>query len=361
MHVAPENIVLVVVFAGLTAYALLGGADFGAGVWQVNTAMLAPEKERQLLFKAIGPVWEANHVWLIFVLVAMFGAFPEAFAAVCQSLWLPLLLALGGIVLRGVGFAFRSYAVAGAPQLLAWETLFAVGSTMAPFFLGACVGAIASGRLALAGDGQFDGNYATGWLSPMALFTGFFVVVMCVYLAAVYLVREAWQSGDAQLLELWRRRALATGIWTGALALVGLGYVATDTPPHLWEGFRDRSWPLVVGSIAAGGVTQFALLKGYFRLAVVAAATAVSTVIWGWAAAQYPYLVPPTVTIESAKAPENILRLLIITIAAGSLLLVPAILYLFYLFKSGQPSDPRKGSPVTAASGSTRPGKDQPR
>ena len=187
----PENILLIVVFLGLTVYALFGGADFGAGVWEVNTAMQASPKERKLLFSAIGPVWEANHVWLIFVLVAVFGAFPVAFAAICQALWLPLSLALVGIVFRGAGFALRTYSTGDERQQFAWEVVFAVGSTAAPFFLGACVGALASGKLELAADGRFEGNYLTGWLSPMALFTGFFVVVMCAFLAAVYLARGA--------------------------------------------------------------------------------------------------------------------------------------------------------------------------
>lgn len=346
---APENVLLVVVFLGLTAYALLGGADFGAGVWQVNTALLAPEKERNLLFKAIGPVWEANHVWLIFVLVAMFGAFPEAFAAVCQSLWLPLSLALVGIVFRGVGFAFRSYAVGDVRQQFLWEVVFAIGSTAAPFFLGASVGAIASGKLRLASDGQFDGNYLTGWLSPMALFTGFFVVVMCSYLAAVYLAREASQGKDESLVQLWRRRALATGTWTGVLALAGVVYVATDAP-LLWQGFRERSWPLVIASIIAGCMAQVALAREAYRTAVMSAAGAVTMVIWGWAAAQYPYLVPPEITVESAKAPDNILWLLMVTIAGGSALLVPALLYLFYLFKSGsRPAAGKAGDAPRAA------------
>lgn len=331
----PENILLIVVFLGLTLYALLAGADFGAGVWEVNTALQASPQERKLMFAAIGPVWEANHVWLIFVVVAVFGAFPAAFAAICQALWLPLLLALVGIVFRGAGFALRSYAAGDQRQQFAWEVVFAIGSTAAPFFLGATAGALASGKLALAADGRFDGNYLTGWLSPMALFTGFFVVVMCAYLAAVYLAREASQTGDRGLTLIWRQRGLATGIWTGVLAMAGVAYVATDAP-DLWGGFRERSWPLVAGSVVAGFASLYALAQERYRAAVGAAAAAVTAVVWGWAVAQYPYLVPPIITIENAKAPANILWLLIATIGIGSLLLFPALLYLFYLFKAGR-------------------------
>jgi cytochrome bd ubiquinol oxidase subunit II len=333
--VAPESILLVVVFTALTIYALFGGADFGAGVWEVNTALQASPKERKLLYSAIGPVWEANHVWLIFVLVATFAAFPVAFAAICQSLWLPLLLALAGIVFRGAGYALRSNATDSQRQQFAWDVVFAAGSTAAPFFLGASIGALASGKLMLAEDGRFDGNFLTGWLSPMSVFSGFFVVVMCTYLAAVFLAREASDLADAELTQIWRQRALATGIWMGLLSLAGVVYVASDAP-DLWDGFRRRSWPLVAGAIAAGFLSLDSLVRERFRIAVGAAAAAVTSVIWGWAIAQYPLLVPPSITVENAKAPANILWLLIATVGFGSLLLIPALGYLFYLFKSGR-------------------------
>lgn len=334
----PEIVALALIVTGLTVYALFAGADFGAGIWEVNTALLATPKERALLFGAIGPVWEANHVWLIFVLVMLFGAFPPAFAAVCQALWVPLALALAGIVFRGVGFAFRSYSAGAARQQFAWEILFAVGSAAAPFFLGASIGAIASGALDVAPDGSFDGNYLTGWISPLALFMGFFVVGTCAFLAAVYLAREASAQGDPELVLVWRQRALATGIWMGVLALAGVVYVALDAP-LLWEGFRQRSWPLVAGSVVAGFVSLESLVRHRFRAAAVGAATAVVAVIWGWAVAQYPFVVPPAITIDQAKAPAQVLWYLIATAGAGALLLVPALGYLLYLFKVGRQRD----------------------
>ncbi len=330
---APEILALLLVLVGLTVYSVFAGADFGAGVWEVNTALQASDKERALLFGAIGPVWEANHVWLIFVLVTMFGAFPMAFAAVCQALWLPLSFALVGIVFRGVGFAFRSYSAGAARQQFGWEVVFAIGSTAAPFFLGVSIGAIASGTLKVSTDGAFDGNYLSGWMSPLALFMGFFVVGTCAFLAAVFLTREASVLGDRELTLVWRQRALATGIWMGVLALAGVAYVAIDAP-LLWDGFRVRSWPLVAASIVAGFLTIESLARHRYRAAVVGAVLAVVAVIWGWGVAQYPYLVPPAITIDEAKAPERVLWFLIATAGAGALLLVPALAYLMYLFKA---------------------------
>jgi cytochrome d ubiquinol oxidase subunit II len=181
-------------------------------------------------------------VWLIFVLVATFGAFPMAFAAICQALWLPLLLALGGIVFRGAGYALRSNSSDDRRQQFAWDVVFAVGSTAAPFFLGASVGALASGKLMLTDDGRFDGNFLTGWLSPMSVFSGFFVVVMCTFLAAVFLAREASGLGDAELTRVWRQRAMRPE--SGWAIIAGRRGVRRQRCA-VWDGFRQRygrSW-----------------------------------------------------------------------------------------------------------------------
>jgi cytochrome d ubiquinol oxidase subunit II len=333
---APELIVLGVILAGLTLYALLGGADFGAGVWEFNTVLQAPEKERTLIYRAIGPVWEANHVWLIFVLVGLHTAFPPAFAAVGRALWLPLLLGLVGIVFRGVGFAFRSYAAGAVRQQAWWGAVFAFASTAAPFFLGAACGAIASGHLAVTVSGEYTGDYVTGWLSPLSIFTAFFAVGVCAYLAAVYLTREASQEDDPTLTVIWRRRALASGAWMGILAMAGLAMVATDAPV-LWAGFRERAWPLVGLSIVGGLCSLWALLRRHFTAAVLGAGVAVAAVIWGWGVAQYPAIIPPALTIAAARGPDTVLRAMLWSIVAGTVLLLPSLVYLFVLFKGKRP------------------------
>lgn len=333
---APELIALGTILVGLTLYALLGGADFGAGVWECNTVLQAPEKERTLIYRAIGPVWEANHVWLIFVLVGLQTAFPPAFAAVGRALWLPLLFALVGIVFRGVGFAFRSYAAGAVRQQALWGAVFALASTAAPFFLGAACGAIASGQLAVTPQGDYTGNYVTGWLSPLSIFTAFFAVGVCAYLAAVYLTREAAQDDDLPLVALWRRRALATGAWMGILAMAGLAMVATDAP-LLWAGFRERAWPLVGMSIAGGLFSLWALLQWHFTAAVLGAGVAVAAVVWGWGVAQYPAIIPPLLTIAAAKGPDTVLWVMLWGILAGTVFLLPSLVYLFALFKGKRP------------------------
>lgn len=329
---APETIILLTMLLGLTLYTLLAGADFGAGVWEFNTRLRAPRQQRAMIYRAIGPVWEANHVWLIFVIVGMFGAFPAAFAAISRALWIPLLAALVGIVFRGASYAFRTVAAPTEGQQRLWEAIFALASTAAPFFLGAALGAVASGRLAVAADGTFHGSYLTGWLVPLAVFNGFFVVGLCAFLAAVYLAREAAALGDGQLASVWRARSLASGAAVGALAIVGLVLLAVEAPA-LWEGLVRRGWALVVLSMGGGVFTLGQLVRRRYGAATVGSIIAVGGIVWAWGAGQYPYLVPPAITIASARSPENVLWVMVGSIACGAVVLVPSLAWLLYLFK----------------------------
>jgi cytochrome d ubiquinol oxidase subunit II len=335
----PEILALVIIGAALSLYALLGGADFGAGIWEFNSAFRSTDRERALIQRAVGPVWEANHVWLVFALVVSHSTFPIAFRAISQALWLPLLLALAGIVFRGVGFVFRAYASGSRTQQSFWGCAFALASTTAPFFFGACIGAIASGSLELDPSGRFVGNYLTGWIQPLAIFTAFFAVGVCAYLSAVYFTREAHRIGDAELTKLWRRRAIASGVWMGILAFSGLLFLAVETP-ELW---RDLSagWVTIACSVSAGTLSLWFLFKSRFVGAILGAATAVLSVMVDWMLAQYPYLLPPTVTVEMAKGPDQVIWATVVTALAGALMLIPALAYLFYLFKwSSEDSSP---------------------
>jgi cytochrome d ubiquinol oxidase subunit II len=343
-----------IILMSVTAYALLAGADFGAGIWEFNTALRAPRRERELLYHAIGPVWEANHVWLIFVLVGLWTAFPPAYAAISQALWVPLLLALVGIVFRGVGFAFRSYAAGAVRQQEIWSAVFALASIAAPFFLGASAGAVASGRLAVDARGAFDGNFVTGWILPLSLFGAVFGVGICAYLAGVYLTREALLEGDRDLAETWRRRSLATGAWMGMLAVLGLALVSADAP-ELWRGLRERAWPFVALSVACGIGSLTAVLLRRYTAAAFGAGGAAASVIWGWGVAQYPALIPPALTVANAKAPAAVLHAMLWVIAAGAVVLVPSLALLFRLFKGRRPSGSGVSPSVRSPDPSVRP------
>jgi len=329
----PDDFLMLVMLTAITLYAVLGGADFGAGVWEFTSALQSTEKQRRHIYKAIGPVWEANHVWLIFVAVILMNGFPIAFAALSRALWLPLLLGLCGIVFRGAGFAFRSYTQGPRRERTLWEATFAIASTATPLCLGAAAGAIASGKLALTSTGEYEADYLHGWMSPLAVFTGFYSVGMCAYLSAVYLTREADLADDDELRILWRQRALSTGIWMGVLSFGGLLMVGLEAPA-LAHGFAARGWPLVIVSLLCGIGSIVEVWRRNNTLAVIAASGAVASVIWGWGISQYPVIVPPSITSEVAKGPDNVLWMMLAIISLGALLLLPALGYLFVLFKS---------------------------
>lgn len=341
---APDVLLYMVMGVALVLYAVLGGADFGAGVWQFNLAFRMPREEQRFCDRAMGPIWETNHVWLIFVIVLLFSAFPPAFAALSRALWLPFLLALVGIVFRGCGFAFRHYAQGAEDVQRHWGIVFALSSTFTPFFLGASAGAVASGQLTIAPDGTFSGNYYTDWISFLSIYTGFFSVGVCAYIAAVFLTRDAAREGDVALTRRWGRRASSMGLSVGLLALAGLVVVRWEAP-LLWDELTGRGLGLIGLSVAAGVFSIAALSRGWHGIATLSASVTVATVIAGWALGQYPVLLPPGITLSQAAAPANVLWLFLVVAGLGALFLIPSLILLFWVFKGHQlpPSSTKPG------------------
>lgn len=318
----------------LNAYVLLGGADFGGGVWDLLARGPRKEAQRQLVAQAIGPVWEANHVWLILAIVLLFTCFPAAFARVVVPLNLPLTGVLIGIVLRGSAFAFRGYGGDRDAVQRRWGRVFAVASLVTPVLLGTALGAVASGAVgdvAVAGREGFGARYVRPWLAPFPLSVGAVTLACFAFLAATYLTLETPQG---PLREDFRRRALGSGVAVGVAALVAL-LAAGPTAPLMRHGLLGSGWALpfqlVTGLVALGALV--ALLLQRYALARLAAMAQVSLVLWGWAGSQYPYVIPPDLTIESAAAPAVTLHLVLGALVLGALVLVPSLFYLFRIFK----------------------------
>ncbi len=330
---SPQVLLYMVTGIALILYAVLGGADFGAGVWQFNLAFRMNVEERRFCDRAMGPIWETNHVWLIFVLVLLFSAFPSVFAAMSRALWVPFSLALVGIVFRGCGFVFRHYAHGDAEVQKVWGVVFALSSTLTPFFLGASAGAVASGNLEINGNGQFHGDYLVGWISFLSIYTGFFSVGVCAYLAAVFLTRDANREGNQELVETWRKRSLLMGLVVGGLAFGGLLVVAMDAP-LLWDSLLGKGLIPILLSVVTGGLSILFLQRRRFGLATLSSAFTVTSVIGGWAVGQYPDIIPPNITVFGAAAPESVLWVFLVTAALGALVLVPSLMFLFWVFKS---------------------------
>jgi cytochrome bd ubiquinol oxidase subunit II len=319
--------VAAVLWVGVTLYAVFGGADFGSGFW----ALIAGGGERgsrarALIDWAIGPVWEANHVWLIFMLVTLWTAFPEAFSSITSTLFIPLSLAALGIVLRGAGFAFHRVARRRGGRRLA-EAAFGVASVLTPFFMGTVVGAVASGRVPI---GNAEGDPVTSWLNAVSLLLGALFVAAGAYLAAVFLVSDARRFGDQQLVAYFTRRALAVALVAGALAIAGI-FVLRDDARYLYDGLTSEGLPLVLLSLVCGLGALVLLWRGVARGVRPLAVVAVVAVIWGWGAAQYPYLLPQTLTIEQGAGASETLTAVLVVFGIAVVVVLPALALLFVL------------------------------
>ncbi len=320
-----------VMFVGIILYALLAGADFGAGFWDlVAGSDEHGEPTRALIQESIAPVWEANHVWLIFVLVTLWTAFPTAFAPIMSTLYVPLTLAAVGIILRGAAFAFRKEAVTHPLRRLFGVT-FASSSVLTPFMLGAVVGGIASGRVPV---GEQTGDALRSWLNPTSMLGGVMAVVVCAFLAAVYLTADADRRGRQQLVLAFRRRAIGSAVVAGVVALVGV-FVLKHDAPDLFHGLTHRGAPLIVFSAGAGTATLVLLARAKYAWARISAALAVVAVLGGWATGQYPYMLERSLRISDAAGAHATLVAILVVLGVGSAFLVPALVWLFVLMQRG--------------------------
>ncbi|MCW2567704.1 MAG: Cytochrome bd-type quinol oxidase subunit 2-like protein [Mycobacterium sp.] len=346
----------VFILLGLVAYTVLAGADFGAGFWTLAspggpTGTAIRDHARH----AMGPVWEANHVWLIFVLVVCWTAYPVAYASIVSTLAVPLFIAAIGIVLRGAAYALRGQLdTAGGRRGI--ENVFALSSVLTPFALGTVAGAIAAGRVPV---GNAEGNALTSWLNPTSVLIGLLAVAISGFLAAVYLAADARRLGDHELEHTFRSRALWTGAVTGALALAALLVVRLDAP-LLWDGFTRGGGLLMVGVSAAAGLATLALVwRSHFGWARVSAALAVAAIVAGWAVAQEPRFLPG-LTVSQAAAGRSTLTAVVTSVVVGAVVLVPSLMLLFGLllrgrFDAGAESGPRDVE-VQSATDGHRPG-----
>jgi cytochrome d ubiquinol oxidase subunit II len=330
-------IALVVLWWALIVYAILGGADFGAGVWDLFAFGRSAERQRNLINHALGPVWEANHVWLIFLIVGLFNVFPSAFYALSIALFFPLTIALIGIVLRGAAFVFRYYAVQteGAFANI-WGRVFSAMSVITPFFLGVSAAAVASGNL-LPPDGIPRANYIVGWTSPFALVIGFMAVSICATIAAVYLTVEAREiEHDEQLAEEYRQRALIAGGVTAVLGLLG-PLLSISEAPILCQGLISHGLLVGIATMIIGLFTAGALFIRRYKLARILIIAEVAFMLGAWGLAQFPYIIPPRVTISNSSNDPTVISILMMSVAIGMVILIPSLYYLFSVFKLPYP------------------------
>ena len=336
-----EVLVAGVGMMAVIAYAVLGGADFGGGIWDLFARGPRREAQRDAIARAMGPVWEANHVWLIFVIVILFAGFPAVYAALSIGLFLPFHLVLLGIILRGASFVFRAYSPAGSgaarrsAAARRWGAVFGIASVITPVLLGMSMGALSVGTLRVQ-DGEVTIAGTPPWLEPLALAEGALALATCAYLAAVFLTHET----TGALREDFRRRALLAGTAVVALSALTLPLLVVKAP-YLWAGLiSPRAAPVISAGAAAALLSGWALLRRHFHLARIATIVQVACLLAGWGLAHYPYLVYPSLTLQDTAAPAGSLRFILWSLPLGLLLLLPSLWLLFRVFKS----EPRPGA-----------------
>lgn len=327
----------VLILVGIAAYIVLAGADFGAGLWYL-LAGPGPRGRpvRDFTYHAMAPVWEANHVWLIFILVVTWTAYPTAFGSVYSTLAVPLFIAAVGIILRGAAYAMRSGAPPDRESEGAIGFLFGASSVITPFALGAAIGGIASGRVPV---GNAAGDPTTSWLNPTSITIGALAVATSGYLAAVYLAGDATRSANRELPRAFQVRALVMGLVSGVLAVAGLLVLRSDARA-LFDDLTSGAGLIAVLVSAGAGVVTLALVRAArYGPARVSAALAVAAIVAGWGIAQSPDILPG-LTVHAAAASHATLVALLISIALGLIVLVPALVLLFGLVLSGRFDEP---------------------
>jgi cytochrome d ubiquinol oxidase subunit II len=325
-------ILLTIIWFALIAYAVFGGADFGAGVWDLLAFGPDAERQHELIDNALGPVWETNHVWLVFLVVGLFSAFPTPFSVIVIVLFIPLMLALIGTVLRGAAFVFRTHGLRSEkPWFRIWSRIFSFSSVMTPFFLGLSAAAVASGQIRVSGT-PIETNLGSLWLTPFALTIGLMAVTLCATLAAVFLTVEATNNKEADLVEAFRWRGLIAGALTALLGAFGL-LLSLSAAPFLWKGMVGHALPVVIATMLIGLGAAATLFFRYYTIARVLIVAETAFMLGSWGVSQIPYLLPPDVTVDSGAGAPSTLLLLLIGIIIGMAIVLPSIWFLFYIVK----------------------------
>src|SRR6266704_3866766 len=327
------DVLLSILWLALFIYTIFGGADFGAGMLELFAVGESGPRQETLIDESIGPVWESNHVWLIFLLVVFFTAFPPAFAAINVVLFIPLLLAVIGIVLRGSSFVFKTHgSIQRSRNVKILSRTFSVASAMTPFFLALAAAAIASGVIHIQNKSQVVTNTGSDWLTPFTLTIGAMALTLCVTISAIYLTVEATSRGHSDLAEAFRRRGLIAGALTAVLGFLCL-ILSPSEAAFLWHGMLDKAIPIVIVTMLVGVAAAAALWFRRYTWARVLIVAEVAFLLLSWGVSQYPYIIPPDVTAANASSPQETQVFLLVGIIIALIIVVPSLWFLFYVFK----------------------------
>jgi cytochrome d ubiquinol oxidase subunit II len=329
---------VILLWLSIIVYASLGGADFGGGIWYFFTFGKGKkaDEERKLISTAIGPVWEANNVWLIYLIVGLFTAFPIVAATLATALFIPFSLILIGVVLRGAAFGFEAHILHSTGLRVAWGRLFSSSSVFAPFFLGAAAAAVASGDIHV-NRGNIPIAIFAPWLTPFAIIVGVMAISVCASIAAVYLTVEAQAQKNKELEEVYRLRAFIAGSITAGLGIVAIALSPFEAS-YLWIGMLNHGLWAVAITIVLGLGTAAALFYRRFKIARILVVMSVAGLLGSWGVSQIPYIIPPDLTVTAAASPQIVMLEFLISAIIGMAVLIPSMWLLFHIFKGKNPT-----------------------
>jgi cytochrome d ubiquinol oxidase subunit II len=325
------DIVVFVLAVSLLLYVLLGGADFGAGIVEIFTG----KKGSDVISKAIAPIWEANHVWLILVIVILFNGFPQVYSNLTTYLHIPLFIILIGIIFRGTAFIFRYYDTKQDNISIYYTVLFRLSSLLTPFFFGIVLGAIILGKIPNTSNGSFYKLFISPWFNLFAVSTGIFVTFLFAWLASVYLTVEAKDEKTFQTFVKTSRNFFIVLVLSG----IAVFLMAEIDELHFFKKFMHSAISLscvIVATITIPIIWRNIKLRKRFQTGLW---TGIQTacIILGWFAIQFPVMLlfadGSHLTISNSQAPERTMTLLVYALIVGIFIIFPAFIYLFKVFK----------------------------
>jgi len=328
-------VVTAFLFLAIVLYFLLGGADFGAGIIELFTSEKNKHKTRQTSYHAIGPIWEANHMWLIIAVVIMFVGFPVVYSTLCTYLHIPMLIMLLGITARGTAFAFRNYdAVKGAHTQKIYNRIFVYSSFITPLFLGIIAGSAISRQIDLHAASFMDA-YIFSWFNYFSVAVGLFTVALSGYLAAIYLIGEADNDHDARRFIVKAKVMNIIAVGCG-----GLVFIASEI-----ENIHMAHWifgnPVSLTAVIAASISLIAswvlINKGKRKIIRIGAGFQVTMILLAVGYMHYPYLIMikggQNLSLFAYQAPETTINDLGWGLFIGSFLILPSLFYLYYSFQ----------------------------
>lgn len=329
-----EYVVIAYLFLSILLYVVLGGADFGAGIIELFTSAKNKDRTRETLYRAIGPIWEANHMWLIIAIVILFVAYPVIYAEMSVYLHIPLIVMLIGIIARGTAFVFRNYDAVKDDMQHVYNRIYFASSFITPLFLGITAGSVISGSIDHAAD-TFADVYIFSWLNWFSIGVGFFVVALCGFLASVYLIGETDNTNDRKRFINKAKHMNITAVISGVYVFITAWI--DGIPLMNWIFGNTMGLIAVLAATASLIVLWVLIYSGNAIMIRLLAGFQVTMILLAIGYAHFPDFIVvkngTNLTLLDHRATMQTINALGWALLIGTIFIIPALFYLYYKFR----------------------------